>query len=69
MTGRAYVTGECGTCGRLFLFNARKVPTVCALGMTWPVCRECIENANRRRADRNLPQIKISPGAYEPEPS
>ena len=64
-----YATGECGTCGALFMFHVRKVPTVTALGITCPVCRACMEDANVKRARRGLPLLRIPPGAYEPEPS
>jgi hypothetical protein len=64
-----YGPSECGTCGRIFQCNARTVPTVQALGIVMAVCRDCIEVANARRAERRLPLLKIPPGAYEPEPS
>jgi hypothetical protein len=64
-----YGTGECAMCGRVFLFNARKVPTFQALGKVCPICLDCMELANRRRSERQLPLLKIPPGAYEPEPS
>ena len=64
-----YGPGECGMCGRIFMFNAQKVVTVKALGALRPICRPCIEHANDQRAERNLPLIRITPGTYEPEPS
>ena len=64
-----YLKYECGLCGRLFYGHAVKVPTVSALGETRKVCQACMEMANRRRAERQLPLLKIPSGAYEPEPS
>jgi hypothetical protein len=64
-----YTKAECGLCGRLFFCHPVKVPTVTALGETRKVCQACMEMANRRRAERQLPLLRIPPGAYEPEPS
>ena len=64
-----YGIGECGMCGGICTFDAHKVITIRALGMTFPVCRSCLDIANHRRAYLGLPLLQIPPGAYEPEPS
>ena len=56
-------------CGGLCTYNAAKVITIQALGRTFPVCRPCIDTANKSRAARGLALLKILPGSYEPEPS
>jgi hypothetical protein len=56
-------------CGRLTTYHAQRAPTFSCLGKTSPVCKDCVDLSNNRRATRGLPLLKIPPGSYEPEPS
>jgi len=64
-----YIKTECGLCGRVFMCHPGKVTKVTTMGRMLYVCRECVEHANRRRAERRLPLLSIEPGAYEPGPT
>ena len=59
--------GVCIACGRVFGFNPHRVPSVRVKGEREPVCQECIEVANAKRKAAGLPELKVLPGAYEPE--
>lgn len=59
--------GPCVVCKAIFSFNARLVPSVVIKGIREPICQSCVDRANPERVLRGLPQIKILPGAYEPE--
>ncbi len=76
----AYVTamGECVNCGQLFSFNPYLVPSVRVSrkdgrwvpdpnGSREPMCGDCVTIANRKRREAGVPQIKVLPGAYEPQ--
>jgi len=60
--GYAYCTGPCETCGKLFVFNPRKVPSM----DNKVFCRECVEEANEIRKEKGLEPHFIAPNAYEP---
>lgn len=64
--GWMYVLGECWSCGRLFGFNAERVPSIRVQGERQPVCRHCMERANMRRVAAGLEPLEILPGAYDP---
>jgi hypothetical protein len=68
MSGYVFATGQCVACRRLFSFNPHHVPSVRVNGVREPVCRDCIEQANKQRAEMNLPPFEILPDAYEPMP-
>jgi len=59
------VIGACFGCGRIFPFNAEKVPSIPIKGVREPVCQLCVDEANPRRAANGLPPIVVLPGAYE----
>ena len=63
--------GNCYTCGALFSFNPRKVPSLpghlTKSGEKEAVCRCCIERSQPARKKNGLPPILILPDAYEPE--
>jgi hypothetical protein len=60
--GYAMCVGNCGCCGRIFMFNPTYVPSKNNI----PYCQDCIEQANVVRKERNLPALMIHPEAYEP---
>ena len=62
-----WVTGPCAACGRLFDFNADKVPSVRVNGKREPVCEDCMTTVNAKRQAMGLEPFPILPGAYEPE--
>jgi ribosome-binding protein aMBF1 (putative translation factor) len=64
-----YIKSDCGLCGQPFLCHPGKVTTISTRWETLYVCRACVDMANRHRTDHHLPLIKITPGAYDPEPS
>ena len=46
--GFAFMTGNCWVCRKLFSFNPVRVPSIRdGSGVRQPICRECIEMANR----------------------
>jgi hypothetical protein len=61
------VIGPCILCGRIFEFNADRVPSAVVNGKREPLCRACVERANPLRKEKGLPEIRILPGAYEPQ--
>jgi hypothetical protein len=64
--GYAFMTAGCFTCGKLFTFNPMKVPSVRDKNnVRQPVCRDCVESANKIRKTRGLPSFTILDGAYE----
>ena len=62
-----FVIGNCYGCGRVFSFNADKVPSIRIDGVREPVCRGCVEMANPKRIANGLEPIVPLPGAYDPE--
>ena len=56
----------CFGCGRPFMFNPHKVPSINYEGVRYPICRECVGMANPKRIANGLPPIEIHPDAYEP---
>jgi hypothetical protein len=64
--GYMIAMGGCIICGRPFSFNPHKVPSIIVRGRREPVCRECMEMANRRREAAGVPPHAILPDAYEP---
>ncbi len=49
-------------------FNPNKVPSIRINGRREPVCRPCVELANRERAKRGLQPFEIAPDAYDAIP-
>jgi hypothetical protein len=65
--GWMHAMAECVCCHVLFSFNPDLVPSVVVKGTREPICRTCVERANPERVKRGLPEIRILPGAYEPQ--
>lgn len=57
---------SCGCCGMFFGFNFDRAPRVEVNGKLEPVCRECVDEANRRWRAQGLPEFQIHPQAYAP---
>ena len=55
------VTGICMGCKRLFCFHQNDVPSLNGQ----PICKECIDRANRMRKKMGLPLITYTDDAYE----
>jgi len=63
--GYVLMFGCCINCGRQFIFNPNKVPSVRVNGVREPVCRSCVEWANGERKKKGLELFTIPPDAYE----
>lgn len=61
------VMSACFGCGRLFTYNAERVPSIVMDGTREPICADCVAEANRLRAIYSFEPIRILPGAYDPE--
>jgi len=61
------VLGECIGCGKMFTFNANKVPSIRVNGSREPVCKQCVDRLNPIRVAKGLEPIVPLPGAYEAE--
>ena len=65
--GYAIATGTCYCCGRIFYFNPVRVPSARDQnGEKQPVCKNCILEVNRRKAEMGLPEFVVPDDAYEP---
>ena len=56
----------CLRCGQLFTSNPYRVPSVRVGGERVAICRDCVDNLNRRRVAAGLNPVAILPGAYDP---
>ena len=65
--GYLFCYGTCCVCHVLFSFNPDLVPSVVTARGKLPICRACVEWANPKRAEKNLPPIVVLPGAYDPQ--
>lgn len=65
--GWVFLTADCIACGRTFTCSPSKVPSVRVEGKREPVCRPCVESANRIRKENGMELFTILPGAYEAE--
>ena len=64
--GYAIMHGSCFCCHKLFSFNPIKVPSVRdGADVRQPVCRTCIEAANKIRQERGMDELSIHVDAYE----
>lgn len=61
------VMGACFGCGRVFSFNAERVPSIPIEGDRKPICEACVQRANPQRVRNGLEPIVVLPGAYEPQ--
>jgi hypothetical protein len=65
--GYALGTSACIGCGRIFSYNPMRVPSFTPPGGTRePICEQCFNNINDKRADKGLPPFSRHPDAYEP---
>ena len=60
--GYAMCLDSCGVCGRHFMFNPLKVPSLNDKAF----CLGCVEEANTKRVAAGLTPHVIDPEAYEP---
>ena len=58
--GYALVFGNCFGCGRSFGFNPVRVPSY----QGKPICKECIEAVNKKRAELGNPLWPVPEDAY-----
>jgi len=69
MGGYAFMTGSCFACGGLFTFHPHKVPSIKDdQGVRQPICKGCIEAANKERPKYGLEPFKYPQDAYSPCP-
>jgi hypothetical protein len=67
MMGYVFAIGSCWTCGKMFTFNPVRVPSVKdGNGVRQPICRDCMEHANKIRQEKGLEAFLILSDAYEP---
>lgn len=64
--GYAFMMAPCKACGQPFSFHPHKVPSIRVEGTRYPICRNCMDEANRVRAERGMELLPILDGAYEP---
>jgi hypothetical protein len=64
--GYVMCAAACFGCKQPFYFNPNKVPAIRVEGEKMPVCRDCIERANRARIAIGIAPFEIDPHAYEP---
>jgi hypothetical protein len=64
--GYLSLLATCVACRQPFTCNPYRVPSIPIEGVRQPVCRSCIEAANRRRAALGNEPIAVLPGAYDP---
>ena len=55
---------RCCGCGRFFGCDPERAPSVIADGKPGLVCRDCVDEANRRRQCYGLSLLNIAPAAY-----
>jgi hypothetical protein len=64
--GYAFMTGNCWVCRKLFTFNPVRVPSIRdGSGVRQPICRNCIEMANRVRVIKGMEPFPVPGDAYE----
>ncbi len=69
MSGWVVAHAPCYCCRRPFGFNPHRVPSfVSPAGRREPVCPDCMDQINARRAQMGLPPHRVLPGAYDPLP-
>lgn len=62
-----YVNGvsSCVGCGRVFLYNPMRVPSVRIGGSREPICQDCVTRVNPLRIANGLEPIVPFPDAYD----
>jgi hypothetical protein len=65
MTGYVLAHGACFGCKRFFSFNPVRVPSIRVNGTREPICADCVEHANPRRASLGLAPIVPAHDAYQ----
>lgn len=69
MSGYVLAWSACLSCGTIFGYNPRRVPSSSALtGEREPICRSCMARINAKRKGMGLEPFAIHPEAYEPLP-
>lgn len=53
--------GVCMCCGRLFSFHPNEVPSLNGK----PICKVCVDKANKIRKQKGLPPITYAENAYK----
>jgi hypothetical protein len=64
--GYMIVMGPCLVCRHTFSYNPDHVPSLRVEGRREPICRDCMDEANRIRVKQGNPPHRIHPEAYEP---
>ena len=67
--GYAFAVAKCYMCEKATTFNPLLVPVYIHDGKHEPLCRDCVEHANKVRKVNGFPPIEVVPGAYEPLPA
>jgi len=62
--GMVLLASACLACEKMFISNPNHVPSL----NNQPICRECVEQANEKRAEMGLEPHPIHPDAYEALP-
>jgi len=62
----ALMNSECLGCGAVFSYNPKRVPSLPIDGVRQPICKTCIEVANRERIEKGDEPHAIHPDAYAP---
>ena len=63
--GYAFVIGDCFVCKRTFTFNPMKVPSLKDKeGVRQPICKSCIEMANKLKVEKGVEPFVIPVDAY-----
>lgn len=65
--GYMLVMSDCFGCGRVFTYNAERVPSILVNGQREPICQDCVNRVNPTRKANGLPEIEVLPGAFEAE--
>ncbi len=66
LMGYAFAVAKCYMCEKGVTFNPDLVPVFIHDSKREPLCRECVEQANRVRRANGVSPIEVMPGAYEP---
>jgi len=64
VNGMVLLASPCLGCEKMFVSNPNYVPSF----HNQPICRECVEQANEKRAEMGLDPHPIHPEAYEALP-
>lgn len=66
MTGYVMAFSPCVCCQNIFGYNPHRVPSTSAFtGTREPVCSDCMDKINTKRATLGLPAFPVNADAYE----